>query len=101
MKIMKSRFNMLDYKQQLRTSKWLEKRCEILKRDNYICSNCLSDNFESTLEVHHITYLYGRLAWEYPDYYLVTLCRDCHQREHDEKNIYKTNKIIQWVKKLF
>ena len=98
MKMTKYLFNM-NYKEQLKTSAWLKKRSEILTRDNFVCSNCLKDNYESTLEVHHLVYLKGRKAWEYSDYLLVTLCRDCHQQEHDEDNTSKLSKIMQWVNK--
>ena len=90
----------MKYKDQLKTSAWLRRKFDILQRDNYVCSNCLKDNFESQLEVHHLCYIKGKKAWEYQDYMLVTLCRECHQKEHDEENIYKPNKISEWIKKL-
>ena len=90
----------MEYKDQLKTSAWLRKKYEILSRDNFVCSKCLSDNFESQLEVHHIAYQKNKKAWEYPDYFLVTLCRDCHQKEHDDFNINKPNKIKEWIIKL-
>lgn len=91
---------LFDYKDQLRTSAWMRKKYEILSRDNFVCSNCLADNYESQLEVHHIAYENGKKAWEYNDYMLVTLCRECHQNEHDKNNIKNPRKIRQWVKKL-
>jgi 5-methylcytosine-specific restriction endonuclease McrA len=91
----------MTYKDQLKTSAWLRKKYEILSRDNFTCSVCLCDNFESKLEVHHIAYFKdGRKAWEYMDYMLVTLCRECHQKEHDDKNIHNRKKIIEWIVKL-
>lgn len=90
----------MEYNEQLRTSAWLKKRNEILERDNYVCSNCLKDNFESTLEVHHIAYDKNRKAWDYPDFLLVTLCRECHQKEHDDFNITKPKAIKEWILKL-
>jgi len=90
----------MNYEDQLKTSAWMQRKYDILKRDNFVCSECLCDNFEKPLEVHHITYIPGRKAWEYQDYLLVTLCRDCHQAEHHNKNIYKYNIIRQWIRKL-
>lgn len=90
----------MKYIQQLKTSAWLKKKAEIMQRDNFVCSNCLCDNFERQLEVHHITYLDNKKAWEYPDYLLVTLCRSCHQLEHDHKKVYDIDAIMNWVKKL-
>jgi 5-methylcytosine-specific restriction protein A len=93
----------MKYDEQLKTSAWMRTKYEILKRDNFVCSKCLCDNSESQLEVHHIFYFKDKsvMAWEYPDFYLVTLCRDCHQKEHDDNNIHKFNEIMRWVKKLF
>ncbi len=90
----------LEYDEQLKTSAWLKKRAEIMARDNFVCSKCLCDNFENRLEVHHIAYYLDRNAWEYPDYLLVTLCRDCHQSEHDGKHTVKAGKIVEWIVKL-
>jgi len=87
----------MNYKDQLKTSAWLRKKYEILSRDNFVCRKCLADNFESQLEVHHITYIKGKKAWEYLDYFLVTLCRKCHKEEHDNLNTKKNNKIKEWL----
>jgi len=90
----------MKYKDQLKTSAWLKKRSEIMTRDNFVCVVCLSDNYENQLEVHHIGYLNNRKAWDYPDYLLVTLCRNCHQKEHDDNNTNDKKSIINWIKKL-
>lgn len=90
----------MKYKKQLTTSAWMRKKYDILSRDNFVCSQCLCDNAETKIEVHHIAYFPNRKAWEYPDYLLVTLCRNCHQKEHDDENIYKPKKIKQWIIKL-
>ena len=52
----------MKYKEQLRTSAWLRKRAEVMERDNFVCVNCLCDNFERQLHVHHITYVKGKKA---------------------------------------
>lgn len=91
----------MKYKDQLKTSAWLRKKYEILERDNFVCAECMCDNSESQLEVHHIAYYNdGRMAWEYPDYMLVTLCRKHHQEEHDKKAITNPKNIIEWIIKL-
>lgn len=90
----------MEYADQLKTSAWMRKKYEILERDSYVCSKCLKDNFEEQLEVHHIAYYPNRKAWEYPDYMLVTLCRSCHQEEHDKGNTTKKKSIINWITKL-
>lgn len=91
----------MNYEDQLKTSAWMERKYDILHRDNFVCNICLKDNYEEQLEVHHIAYFKdGRMAWEYPDYMLVTLCREHHQAEHDNNNIYKPDKIQEWIEKL-
>lgn len=90
----------MNYKQQLKTSAWLRRKYDILERDNYVCSKCMCDNYERPLHVHHIAYLKGKKAWEYPDYLLVTLCEECHENEHKELNTTNPNKIQQWITEL-
>ena len=88
----------MKYKEQLRTSAWLRKRAEVMERDNFVCANCLCDNFERQLHVHHITYIKSKFAWEYPDYLLVTLCEKCHKEEHE---IGLKKRVKHWIFKNF
>jgi len=37
--------------------------------------------------IHHTYYQKDHLAWEYPDYSLVTLCWACHEELHKNKTI--------------
>lgn len=75
----------LNYKEQLADSRWLQKKAEILIRDNYTCQKC---GAKSHLNVHHLSYDKGKLAWEYPNEKLVTLCEQCHAREHKTTRPY-------------
>lgn len=75
----------LNYKEQLADSRWLKKKADILLRDNYTCQKC---GAQSHLNVHHLSYENGRLAWEYPNEQLVTLCEQCHAREHKTTRPY-------------
>ena len=70
---------MISYKEQLADSRWLKKKNEILERDNYTCQKC---GATSHLNVHHTYYEQNKLAWEYPNESLVTLCDNCHSVEH-------------------
>ncbi len=78
------------YGELLRTPQWLDRRVQILKRDNYKCCNCGSLN---GLEVHHRQYhrlkSIGdfRKPWAYPDNNLVTLCAQCHQIGHKKYTV--------------
>lgn len=72
-----SQFTKRDKKLYMKSSSWKQKRERILYRDCYMCVSCLSSD---QLEIHHKTY--KRLGNE-KDSDLVTLCRKCHQRQHD------------------
>lgn len=89
----------MNYKEQLKTSAWLRKKYEIMNRDNFVCSSCMCDNYESQLEVHHIGYKNNSMAWEYQDYFLVTLCRNCHEKEHEEIG-GGNSRAMHWLMKL-
>ena len=73
-----------EYYESLKSPEWIEKRDYIKKRDNYCCTNC---NSKKELQVHHTYYIKGKMPWEVPDDCLVTLCRTCHEREHDGVHI--------------
>lgn len=63
----------LDYTDE----RWVERRKEIFKRDNFQCCNCGSaDN----LNCHHKKY--GETLWGVPDEWLETLCNECHIKRH-------------------
>lgn len=90
----------MNYEDQLKTSAWMQRKYDILYRDNFVCSICMCDNYERQLHVHHITYQKDLKAWEYPDYLLVTLCYECHKKEHDKKATTNKKMILTWIKKL-
>lgn len=72
----------MTYREQLLHPNWQRKRLEIMQRDDFKCRACGDD--ELTLHVHHKQYVKGRLAWEYPNDELVTLCEGCHEVAHEE-----------------
>lgn len=65
-----------------RTSQWYETRNRIIARDGYRCARCGKSSIEVDLQVHHLKYITGRKAWEYPDQELITMCKGCHAQEH-------------------
>ena len=73
------------YARLLKDRRWYEKRIEILKRDNYKCTECGSGD---NLCVHHKYYLknaknnYFVYPWDYPNEALTTLCKECHKEWH-------------------
>lgn len=67
-----------------RTTQWRELRKRIFLRDNYQCNHCGRQFKERDLQVHHLTYLDGRDAWDYPEELLITYCKRCHAEEHEK-----------------
>lgn len=74
----------LKYSAQLLTNEWKERRLAILKKDGFRCVKCSS---KTHLQVHHKYYENGKMAWEYPDKCLITLCSKCHKNIHEVKPI--------------
>lgn len=65
-----------------RTIQWRELRKEIFSRDGYKCTHCGRQLKDKDLQVHHLTYLEGKEAWDYPKELLTTYCKRCHAEEH-------------------
>jgi len=74
---------MTEYSDKLKSPKWQKKRLEIFQRDSFTCERCKST--EKTLNVHHTAYIANCEPWDYPNFYYMTLCDDCHQEEHDQR----------------
>jgi len=81
----------MKYSEQLKHLNWQKKRLEILKRDKYTCQFCKGKDI--SLEIHHLIYLSGHLAWEYDNELLISLCSDCHDEIHE------LNKVIALISK--
>ncbi len=105
----------MTYKEKLEDPLWIAKRHWIIKLDNFHCRHCNSPafteifrakyivrgtekillpeysylNFEEFLKlnVHHKHYRQGSEPWEYEDDALITLCPECHKKEHETKKI--------------
>ena len=72
----------MDYKEQLKHPKWQKKRLEIMQRDSFKCRICGSD--DKQLNVHHIIYCKEyEFAWDYDNNFLITICTECHENEHN------------------
>lgn len=71
----------MTYAAQLRHPNWQRKRLQILERDGFTCQLCYDT--ETQLHVHHKRYIKGRLAWEYENEYLLTVCENCHHDAHE------------------
>ncbi len=72
------------YMEKLKDPRWQKKRLKVLERDEWACRIC--ENKEDTLHVHHTYYdPVVNEPWEYPSTSLVTLCRDCHEKEKEQR----------------
>lgn len=69
----------MTYEEQLKDRRWWMTRKVILIRDDHKCTRCGSPN---NLQVHHLYYLSGKMAWEYPFEALTILCKHCHEITH-------------------
>lgn len=78
----------LTYYQKLKHPKWQKKRLEILTRDNFTCQEC--QDKDSTLHVHHKTYVYGNDPWDYHDNNFISLCENCHKEEEFYKEEFNS-----------
>lgn len=68
---------LLEKQEYLGSEKWQKKRKKVFRRDDYMCSVC---GTTERLEGHHIKY--SEVPNE-PISHIVTLCRSCHQSQHD------------------
>ena len=70
----------LSWEDQYKHPNWQRRRLEILKRDKFRCRICFDK--DSLLHVHHLKYDKTKFIWEIHEIYLVTLCHNCHEKEH-------------------
>lgn len=80
----------MDYNELLKSPKWQKKRLEVLQRDNFTCQVCGSK--DKTLNVHHTYYDRTKKPWEYPMGAFITLCEECHKKEHSK---HSTQSIVK------
>ena len=69
------------YAELLKDPRWQKKRLEIMQRDNFTCQYCGATDKE--LQVHHLVYYENMCPWEYNGDELITLCKDCHRKAHE------------------
>ena len=65
-------------------AQWLEsENPEVSGKYRYVCfhkSTQIKDMYD--LNVHHKHYTIGKMAWQYDNEALITLCASCHKEEH-------------------
>lgn len=67
------------YAEQLKDERWLAFREFVFKVRGCRCERC---GYSKELQVHHIQYKNGRLAWEYTCNEVMVLCSLCHKNLH-------------------
>jgi hypothetical protein len=67
----------MTYAEKLKDPRWQKKRLEVMQRDGFKCAACGADDV--TLNVHHLTYRFGKDVWNYETDELITLCGNCHE----------------------
>jgi hypothetical protein len=70
------------YSEKLKDPRWQKKRLEILERDQWMCRRCCDKT--ETLHVHHTQY--RSEPWDVPSEFLLTLCKECHDRVEEYKS---------------
>lgn len=70
------------YEEQIKSPEWQKRRLEIMNFDGFRCQLCGCT--DKTLHLHHFTYEKGCKIHEYGRIGLITLCEDCHNKEHGE-----------------
>jgi len=76
------------YQDQLKDPRWIELRERIIEKARRICSIC--NSVDNTLQVHHLVYHDGLMAWEYEENELLCICDNCHEDYH---------KAVKWRQK--
>lgn len=95
-----------DYSKLLAHPEWQKKRLQVMKRDKFKCKLC--GDKETTLNVHHVKYVYGKNPWEYEMDNFKTLCKHCHlalelcikmgfKNSFNAKKAYKVMDVIPFI----
>lgn len=71
------------HNKELSSIQWKKKRLEVFERYGKQCVECGSTD---NIQVHHLVYRKGRHIWEYDVDELIPLCKECHQKIHNDKN---------------
>lgn len=75
------------YEQDLKDPRWQVLAKRIRYRDNDRCKICGCEKRKGMeMNVHHLKYYSNRKPWECDEFDLITLCRDCHRKLHDQIN---------------
>jgi 5-methylcytosine-specific restriction protein A len=85
-----------------KTTKWKNKRGNILRRDEYMCREC--NRYGKTIEatmVHHVIPVDERPDLGLSSKNLISLCKTCHGKMHDRVTNQLTALGIAWVERIY
>ena len=83
------------------TKRWLRKRANVMRRDEYKCKECLRYGKTSEAQmVHHIYPLEHYPQYNLTDINLISLCDSCHGKMHDRNNNAITELGRYWQDKI-
>ena len=86
----------MTYQEQLNDYRWTNKSNEIRERDDHTCILCGS---ERKLNVHHVKYIKGRMAWEYENFYLMTVCNTWKSKtgcDGDNRCLWRDDECLEF-----
>lgn len=68
------------------SQRWEHKRQAILRRDRYLCQECLRyGRHRQATTVHHKQHVDAHPELAFQNDNLVSLCQGCHNKKHPEK----------------
>ncbi len=71
------------HKKFYKSKEWKRLREYILKRDNYMCAECIKvDKVTTCNTVHHLVEIREDFSKALDESNLVTICHDCHNKIH-------------------
>ena len=69
------------YSEKLKDIRWQQMRLKVFERDGWRCRVC--DQSSKTIHAHHTYYDNNTEGpWDYPTETIITLCEQCHEKEH-------------------
>lgn len=85
-----------EFFKQYQTKEWYDISKRIKARDHNTCQMCGCN--DKPLSVHHLRYGENGSIYDVPDSALITLCEDCHQKQHlAKKDILSTIDDFRWI----
>lgn len=84
-----------------KTKRWKDKRIIVLKRDNYMCRECLRyGKTTPATTVHHVNPLEMNKGLALVSKNLISLCETCHNKMHDRDTHELTKLGLGWVERI-